>query len=182
MTITKTEIEGLIIIHPKVFSDSRGYFFERFNSEILRKEGIIFTPIQDNESKSVKGVIRGLHYQLNPHPQAKLVRVVEGKIFDVALDLRKNSATFGKWYGIELDSDSKKQLFIPRGFAHGFSVLSDMAIVQYKCDNVYNPAMERSINIMDPELDIDWKIDKNAYILSDRDIKNPLFKDAEFNF
>ena len=182
MNITRTEIEGLVIIQPKIFADSRGYFLESFNSETLRKEGINFNPVQDNESKSVKGVIRGLHYQLNPHSQAKLIRVVEGKIFDVALDLRKNSKTFGKWYGIELDSDSKNQLFIPQGFAHGFSVLSDIAIVQYKCDNLYNPAMERSINIFDSELNIDWKIDKNSCIISDKDIKTPLFKDAEFNF
>jgi len=182
MLITRTEIEGLVIIQPKIFADSRGYFLESFNSETLRKEGINFNPVQDNESKSVKGVIRGLHYQLNPRSQAKLIRVVEGKIFDVALDLRKNSKTFGKWYGIELDSDSKNQLFIPQGFAHGFSVLSDIAIVQYKCDNLYNPAMERSINIFDSELNIDWKIDKNSCIISDRDVENPLFKDAEFNF
>ena len=182
MTIIKTEIEGLIIIQPKIFSDSRGYFFESFNSEVLRKEGVNFNPIQDNESKSAKGVIRGLHYQLNPHSQSKLIRVIEGKIFDVALDLRKNSKTFGKWYGIELDSETKTQFLIPQGFAHGFSVLSDIAVVQYKCDSVYNPAMERGINITDPELDIDWKIDKNACIISDKDIKNPLFKDAEFNF
>ena len=182
MIITRTEIEGLIIIQPKIFADSRGYFLESFNSETLRKEGIEFNPVQDNESKSVKGVIRGLHYQLNPHSQAKLIRVIEGKIFDVALDLRRNSETFGKWYGIELNSDYKNQLFIPRGFAHGFSVLSDVAIVQYKCDNVYNPAMERGINIMDTELNIDWQIDKSACTISDKDIKHPLFKDAEFNF
>ena len=182
MTITKTEFEGLIIIQPKIFADSRGYFLESFNIEALRKEGIEFNPVQDNESKSVKGVIRGLHYQLNPHSQTKLIRVIEGKIFDVVVDLRKNSATFGKWYGIELDSDSKKQFLIPQGFAHGFSVLSDTAIIQYKCDNVYNPAMERGINLIDPELNIDWKIDKSAYIISDKDIKAPLFKDAEFNF
>jgi len=182
MIIERTKIEGLIIIQPKIFADSRGYFLESFNSEVLRKEGIEFNPVQDNESKSVKGVIRGLHYQLNPHSQAKLIRVIEGKIFDVALDLRRNSETFGKWYGIELNSDSKNQLFIPRGFAHGFSVLSDVAIVQYKCDNVYNPAMERGINIMDTELNIDWQIDKSACTISDKDIKHPLFKDAEFNF
>ena len=182
MTITRTEIEGLIIIQPEIFADSRGYFLESFNSETLRKEGIDFNPVQDNESKSAKGVIRGLHYQLNPYSQAKLIRVVEGKIFDVAIDLRKDSETFGKWYGIELNSDSKKQFLIPHGFAHGFSVLSDIAIVQYKCNNLYNPAMERGINIMDPDLNIDWKIDKSAYIISDRDMQNPLFKDAEFNF
>ena len=182
MTITKTEFEGLIIIQPKIFADSRGYFLESFNIEVLRKEGIEFNPVQDNESKSVRGVIRGLHYQLNPHSQTKLIRVIEGKIFDVVVDLRKNSATFGKWYGIELDSDSKKQFLIPQGFAHGFSVLSDTAIIQYKCDNVYNPAMERGINLIDPELNIDWKIDKSAHIISDKDIKAPFFKDAEFNF
>ena len=182
MIITKTEIEGIVIIQPKVFSDSRGYFFESFNGEMLRKEGIVFNPVQDNESKSVKGVVRGLHYQLNPHSQAKLIRVVEGKIFDVVLDLRRNSKTFGQWFGLELDSDSKKQLFIPHGFAHGFSVLSGVAIVQYKCDNVYNPAMERGINLMDPAINIDWKIAKNARIISDKDIKSPMFKDAEFNF
>ena len=182
MNFIRTEIEGPIIIQPKIFADSRGYFFEGFNRETLRKEGIDFNPVQDNESKSAKGVIRGLHYQLNPHSQAKLIRVIEGKIFDVVLDLRKDSKTFGKWYGVELDSDSKAQLFIPQGFAHGFSVLSDTAIILYKCDNLYNPAMERGINIMDPELNIDWKIDKSSCIISDKDIKNPLFKDAEFNF
>jgi len=182
MIIKKTEIEGVVIIQPKIFYDSRGYFFESFNSEALRKEGVNFNPVQDNESKSVKGVIRGLHYQLNPYSQAKLIRVIEGKIFDVAVDLRKDSKTFGKWYGIELDSNSKEQLFIPRGFAHGFSVLSDIAIIQYKCDSLYNPAVERGINVMDTELNIDWKIDKNECIINDKDIKNPLFKDAEFNF
>ena len=182
MIITRTEIEGLIIIQPKIFSDSRGYFLESFNNEALRKESINFNPVQDNESKSIKGVIRGLHYQLNPHSQSKLIRVVEGKIFDIALDLRKGSATFGKWYGVELDSDSKKQFLIPHGFAHGFSVLSDIAIVQYKCDSLYNPAMERGINAMDAEFGIDWKINADARIVSDKDMKNPLFKDAEFNF
>ena len=182
MIITKTEIEGLLIIQPRVFADTRGYFFESFNSEVFRKEGINFNPVQDNESRSVRGVLRGLHYQINPHPQAKLVRVVEGKIFDVALDLRRDSKTFGRWFGTELDSESKKQFLIPHGFAHGFSVLSNVAIVQYKCDSLYNPAMERGINILDAELGIDWKIDIGACTVSEKDMKNPLFKDAEFNF
>ena len=182
MIITKTEIEGLLIIQPRVFADTRGYFFESFNSEVFRKEGINFNPVQDNESRSVRGVLRGLHYQINPHPQAKLVRVVEGKIFDVALDLRRDSKTFGRWFGTELDSESKKQFLIPHGFAHGFSVLSNVAIVQYKCDSLYNPAMERGINILDAELGIDWKIDIGARTVSEKDMKNPLFKDAEFNF
>ena len=182
MIITKTEIEGLLIIQPRVFADTRGYFFESFNSEVFRKEGIDFNPVQDNESRSVRGVVRGLHYQINPHPQAKLVRVAEGKIFDVALDLRRDSKTFGRWFGTELDSESKKQFLIPHGFAHGFSVLSNVAIVQYKCDSLYNPAMERGINILDAELGIDWKIDIGARTVSEKDMKNPLFKDAEFNF
>lgn len=182
MTITHTPIEGLLIIQPRIFSDARGYFFESFNAEALSRQGVNFNPVQDNESKSVRGVIRGLHYQLDPHPQSKLIRVVEGCIFDVALDLRKNSATFGQWFGLELDADSKKQFLIPRGFAHGFSVLSNTATVQYKCDSTYNPAMERGISIMDPDIGIDWKIDRQSCIISDKDMKNPLFKDAEYNF
>ncbi len=138
--------------------------------------------MQDNESKSVKGTIRGLHYQLNPVPQAKLIRVVSGKIFDVALDIRKNSLTFGKWFGIELDSENKDQLLMPRGFAHGFSVLSDIAVIQYKCDNVYNTVYERGINLNDPSLDIYWKLGSTVPVISEKDLAQPLFKDAEINF
>jgi dTDP-4-dehydrorhamnose 3,5-epimerase len=182
MNITETGLQGLVLIQPKVFTDNRGYFFESFNKNTFLNAGIDFSPIQDNESKSSKGVIRGLHYQLNPQAQAKLIRVVEGRIFDVAVDLRKSSSTFGKWFGVELDSESKKQLLIPRGFAHGFSVLSDIAVIQYKCDNAYNPQLERGIYLNDPELRIDWKLGQTTAIISDKDLKNPVFRDAEFNF
>ena len=182
MKIVETGFKGLIVIKPSVFTDSRGYFFESFNQASVDNSGLIFSPVQDNESKSVKGVIRGLHYQLQPYPQAKLIRVVLGKIFDVALDIRKDSLTFGKWFGIELDSENKDQLFIPHGFAHGFSVLSEIAVIQYKCDSLYNPKFERGINLNDPTLDIYWKLGSTVPIISDKDLSQPLFKDAEFNF
>ncbi len=182
MKIRETGIKGLIVIKPSVFEDTRGYFFESFNQDEFKKAGISFVPVQDNESKSSKGVIRGLHYQLKPFDQAKLVRVVEGKILDVALDLRKDSLTFGKWFGIELDSETKEQVFVPRGFAHGFSVLSDIAIIQYKCDNIYNKEHERGISLNDPFLDINWKIGSTRPLISDKDFQQPLFKDAEYNF
>lgn len=182
MKIVETGFKGLTVIKPSVFTDSRGYFFESFNQASVNNSGLIFSPVQDNESKSVKGVIRGLHYQLQPYPQAKLIRVVLGKIFDVALDIRKDSLTFGKWFGIELDSENKDQLFIPHGFAHGFSVLSEIAVIQYKCDSLYNPNFERGINLNDPTLDIYWKLGSTVPIISDKDIAQPLFKDAEFNF
>ncbi|HAM08804.1 MAG: dTDP-4-dehydrorhamnose 3,5-epimerase [Bacteroidetes bacterium GWE2_41_25] len=182
MNFKETGLQGLLIIQPDIFTDSRGYFFESFNQNSFQKSGITFIPVQDNESRSSRGVIRGLHYQLNPHAQAKLIRVVEGKIFDVALDLRRESPTFGKWFGVELDSEKKKQLLIPGGFAHGFSVLSDIAVIQYKCDNVYNPAFERGINLNDPVLNIDWKTGDSEPIISAKDLKNPNFREAEKNF
>jgi dTDP-4-dehydrorhamnose 3,5-epimerase len=182
MRIIETGFEGLFIIQPKVYSDSRGYFFESFKLETFLMAGIPFNPVQDNESKSVKGVIRGLHYQLNPFAQAKLIRVVVGKIYDVAVDLRKSSKTFGKWYGIDLDSENKTQFFIPRGFAHGFSVLSDTAVIQYKCDNLYNPNFERGISLNDPDLNIVWKVEKVIPIISDKDLKQPSFKEADIDF
>ena len=182
MEIIKTEFKDLLVIKPKVFNDTRGYFFESYNQSELNGAGISFSPVQDNESKSSKGVIRGLHYQLNPYAQSKLIRVVQGKIFDIALDIRRNSPTFGKWFGIELDSVSKDQLFIPKGFAHGFSVLSDVAIIGYKCDNFYNPKYERGISLHDPELNIDWKLGIDTPLVSDKDMKNPLLKYAEMNF
>ncbi len=155
---------------------------ESFNSDTFRKAGIAFVPVQDNESKSAKGVIRGLHYQLRPFDQTKLIRVIEGKILDVVLDIRKSSKTFGKWFGIELDSENRKQLFIPRGFAHGFSVLSKTAVIQYKCDNFYRPASERGILLSDPALGIDWKTDMTKAIISEKDLSHPLFHLAENNF
>lgn len=182
MKITETGFDGLLIIEPVVYTDTRGYFMESFNQNTFHKAGIAFTPIQDNESRSVKGVIRGLHYQLRPFDQAKLIRVIEGEIQDVALDIRKNSKTYGKWYGIILNSENKKQLLIPKGFAHGFSVLSKTAVIHYKCDNLYKPAFERGISINDPLLVIDWKTDITKAIISDKDLKNPHFHDAENNF
>jgi len=182
MNITETGFEGLYIIQPKVFSDSRGYFFESFKLETFLMAGIPFNPVQDNESRSVFGVIRGLHYQLNPFAQAKLIRVVVGKIYDAAVDLRKNSLTFGKWYGVELDSENKTQFFIPKGFAHGFSVLSDIAVIQYKCDNLYQPQYEKGISVKDPDLKIDWRIEAIEPVISNKDQNQPRFRDAEMNF
>jgi dTDP-4-dehydrorhamnose 3,5-epimerase len=182
MKIVETGFKGLLVIKPAIHTDSRGYFFESFNQGAFKKEGISFLPVQDNESKSVKGVIRGLHYQLKPFPQAKLIRVVTGKILDVALDIRKDSLTFGKWFGIELDSENKDQLLIPHGFAHGFSVLSDTAIIQYKCDNLFNSQYERGINLNDPSLDIYWKLGSTVPVISEKDLAQPLMSDAETNF
>lgn len=182
MKIFETGFEGLVVIKPNVYSDSRGYFFENFNQSVFENAGIMFTPVQDNESKSSKGVIRGLHYQLQPNAQSKLIRVIEGKIFDVALDIRRDSRTFGKWFGVELDGDTKDQVLIPKGFAHGFSVLSDIAIIQYKCDNFYTPQSERGISVNDPDLDINWKLGSTIPIISEKDLKNPFLKDAENNF
>ena len=182
MKIIETGFAGLLIIVPTIYADSRGYFLESFNNNTFMNAGISFSPVQDNESKSSKGVIRGLHYQLKPSDQSKLIRVIEGKILDVALDIRKKSRTFGKWYGVELDSETKHQLLIPRGFAHGFSVLSDIAIIQYKCDNIYNPLYERGISINDPDLDINWKINPSERIISEKDMNSPRLKDAEYNF
>jgi dTDP-4-dehydrorhamnose 3,5-epimerase len=182
MKIIETGFKGLLVIKPTIFTDTRGYFFESYNQAAIKDAEIDFSPVQDNESKSAKGVIRGMHYQLKPFPQAKLIRVVSGKIFDVALDIRRNSLTFGKWFGIELDSENKDQLFVPHGFAHGFSVLSEIAVIQYKCDSLYNPKYERGININDPSLDIYWKLGSTIPIISEKDLAQPFMKDAEFNF
>jgi dTDP-4-dehydrorhamnose 3,5-epimerase len=182
MKIIETGFRGLLVVKPVIYTDARGYFFESFNQAAFQDADISFSPVQDNESKSVKGVIRGLHYQLNPFPQAKLIRVVSGKIFDVALDIRRDSLTFGKWFGIELDSENKDQLLVPHGFAHGFSVLSDIAIIQYKCDNIYNAKFERGINLNDPSLDIYWKLGSTIPVISEKDLAQPLLKEAEINF
>ncbi len=182
MNIIKTPIPGLLIIEPRIFEDSRGYFFESYHRDKYFQNHIETEFIQDNESKSTKGVVRGLHYQLAPFSQSKLVRVIQGCVFDVAVDLRKGSPTFGEWFGLELNDKEKKQLFIPRGFAHGFSVLSETAIFSYKCDNLYNKEAERSININDPKLGIEWKIDKLLQIVSEKDMQAPFFDNAEMNF
>ncbi len=182
MEIIETPIDGLFVLKPKIFSDDRGYFFESYHAARYKEIGVAADFIQDNESKSVRGVIRGLHYQLSPHAQAKLVRVIEGAVFDVAVDLRRGSSTFGQWFGVELSAENKKQLFIPRGFAHGFSVLSRTAVFSYKCDNYYNPEAERGIVFNDPDLKIDWRIPESEAIVSEKDLKNSLFRNAESNF
>ena len=182
MQITETFIQGLLIIEPSIFEDERGYFFESYNEIRYFQKGFDAKFVQDNESKSVKGVIRGLHYQLAPFAQSKLVRVVQGRVFDVAVDLRKGSPTYGKWFGLELNDTDKKQLFIPHGFAHGFSVLSETAIFSYKCDNIYNREYERSINCNDTHLKIDWKIVPPQQIITERDKQAPSFENAEMNF
>ncbi len=182
MKVIETPLRGLLIVEPGVFNDERGYFFESYQQKRYIEAGIEAEFIQDNESKSTKGVIRGLHYQLNPYAQAKLVRVVQGAVYDVALDLRKGSPTFGRHFGIELSAENKLQLFIPRGFAHGFSVLTDTAIFSYKCDNIYHKESERSVNINDPKLKIDWKIEPQFQIVSEKDKVAPLLEGAETNF
>lgn len=182
MKIIETGFKDLVVIKPTIFTDSRGYFFESFNKAAFNDAGLLFSPVQDNESKSSRGVIRGLHYQLKPSDQSKLIRVVTGKIFDVALDIRKDSKTYGKWFGIELDSETKDQVLIPKGFAHGFSVLSEIAVIQYKCDNVYSPENERGINLSDPYLDINWKLGSSAPVISEKDLKHPMFNDADNHF
>lgn len=182
MKIIETPFSGLLIIEPDVFEDHRGYFYESYNLLRYQEIGINLPFVQDNESKSDKGVVRGLHYQINPFAQAKLVRVVYGAVYDVALDLRKGSPTFGQWFGIVLDEKNKKQLFIPRGFAHGFSVLSETAIFSYKCDNVYRNETDRAINPFDPQLAINWQLEENDCKVSDKDKEAPFFNDAEMNF
>ncbi|MGC8803931.1 MAG: dTDP-4-dehydrorhamnose 3,5-epimerase [Bacteroidales bacterium] len=177
-----TPIADLYILEPKVFRDERGYFTELFNQKKFQELGFTYQFIQDNQSSSTYGVIRGLHYQLAPFAQTKLVRAVRGRIFDVAVDLRKGSPTFGKWYGVELSEDNFRQLLIPRGFAHGFSVLSETAIVHYKCDNLYHPQSERGINYNDPILAIDWQVPHDRAIVSPKDRMWPNFDKAEMNF
>jgi dTDP-4-dehydrorhamnose 3,5-epimerase len=182
MKIIETPLPGLLIIEPNVFNDQRGYFYESYNFLRYHERGMESQFVQDNESKSVRGVVRGLHYQLNPVAQGKLVRVVQGTVYDVALDIRKGSPTFGRWFGIEISESDKKQLFIPRGFAHGFSVLSETAIFSYKCDNVYSRENERAINAFDPQLAINWQLTESEWKVSEKDKIAPLFADVEMNF
>ncbi len=182
MEIIKTEFKDLIIIKPNKFIDSRGFFLESYNKERYTNLGVTNEFIQDNVSCSQYGVIRGLHYQLAPYSQAKLVQVLKGKIIDAVVDLRKDSDTFGKSFTIELSQENGFQLLVPRGFAHGFSVLSHEVIFSYKCDNLYNKEAERGILYNDTILNIDWQIPKNEAIISEKDLLHPLFKDAEYNF
>ena len=182
MDIRETGIEGLLIVKPRIFEDDRGYFFESFNESEFEKAGYPFHFIQDNQSKSSYGVVRGLHYQLEPKSQTKLVRVLEGSIWDVAVDLRKDSPTFRRWEGVELSAANKLQLLIPKGFAHGFSVLSEKAVVLYKCDEFYAPDYDAGIIYNDPQLNIDWKIPEDKIVLSDKDAGQPNFNEAKNNF
>jgi len=182
MKIIKPEIEGLLIVEPLVYGDSRGYFMEFWNDKLFADNGINFKPVQFNESGSSYGVIRGLHYQLNPYAQAKLVRVASGKVLDVAVDLRKDSPTFGKHHSVILSAENKKQFLIPGGFAHGFSVLSDFAVFSYICDHYYDQSSERGISLSDKFLNIDWLIPEKKRIISPKDLDHPDFHNAEMNF
>lgn len=178
MNIIETPIQGLFILEPKVYNDPRGYFFEAYNKEILGSKGINYDFVQDNQSKSTFGVLRGLHFQKGSKAQTKLVRALEGSIFDVAVDCRPGSTTLGKWFGVELSAQNKKQLLIPKGFAHGFSVLSETAIVFYKCDEFYSPENDAGVLYNDPDLNIDWKVPTDKITLSEKDAKQPLFKEV----
>lgn len=182
MNIISTPIPDLFVIEPRVFRDERGHFFEYYNVDKFKDANLNYKFVQDNQSQSTFGVIRGLHYQLAPFAQTKLLRVVSGKIFDVAVDIRQNSPTYGNWYGLELSDDNFLQLLIPRGFAHGFAVLSETAIVHYKCDNFYNPASERGILYSDMSLDIDWHVSSQEAVVSPKDKMLPNFDQAEMNF
>ena len=180
MNVIKTDIEDVLIIEPKVFGDERGYFFESFSLKQFQEEVCNTTFVQDNESKSSYGVLRGLHFQKGEYAQSKLVRVVKGKVLDVAVDIRKDSPTFGKHVSVELTEENKRQLFVPRGFAHGFVVLSEIAVFQYKCDNLYAPQEEGAIAWNDPSIGIDWMIDPANVILSDKDKKHPILNELTY--
>lgn len=185
MEVLKTGTEGVFIIEPKVFGDNRGYFFESFNAkEFAEKTGVDVTFVQDNESKSKYGVLRGMHFQLPPYTQSKLVRVVKGKVLDVVVDIRKGSPTYGKYEMCELTEENHRQFFVPKGMAHGFCVLSEEAIFQYKCDNFYHPEAEGAIAWDDPDIAISWPIPSEDIILSEKDKRHPCLKnfDTPFNY
>lgn len=182
MNVIQTEIPGVVIIEPKLFGDSRGYFFESFSERDFEKNVARTHFVQDNESKSCYGVLRGLHFQKPPYAQAKLVRVIKGRVLDVAVDIRKGSPTYGKHVAVELTEDNHRQFFIPRGFAHGFAVLSEEAVFQYKCDSYYAPQSEGAIAWNDPDLDIDWGVPADKVLLSEKDSRHPRLRDAEIPF
>lgn len=182
MNVIKTDIDEIVVIEPQIYSDSRGYFFESFNQKEFEEKVCKTTFVQDNESKSSFGVLRGLHFQKPPFAQSKLVRVVKGAVLDVAVDIRTGSPTFGQHVSIELTEDNHRQFFIPRGFAHGFSVLSEEVIFQYKCDNLYAPQYEGAIAWDDPDLGIDWHIPKDKMLLSEKDKTHPRLKETEWLF
>lgn len=181
-TFTETEINGVYIIEPKVFGDNRGYFMETYNYEDFKEAGLDMVFVQDNQSKSKKGVLRGLHYQ-KPNPQGKLVRVISGEVFDVAVDLRKDSDTYGKWAGVILSAENKKQFYVPEGFAHGFLVLSEEAEFVYKCTDFYHPEFEGSIAWNDPDIGIEWPLgDIKEVLLSEKDKKAPVLAESKISF
>ncbi len=182
MNVIATDIEGVVIIEPRIFTDDRGYFFESFSERDFNKQVRTVRFVQDNESRSSFGVLRGLHFQKPPFAQSKLVRVVKGAVLDVAVDIRKGSPTFGQHVAVELTAENHRQFFIPRGFAHGFSVLTEDVVFQYKCDNFYAPQSEGAIAWDDPTLGIDWQIPADKIILSNKDKCHPLLKDAEWLF
>lgn len=182
MNVIETEIPGVVVIEPRVFEDPRGYFFESFSQRDFDSQVREVKFVQDNESKSSYGVLRGLHFQKPPHAQSKLVRVVKGSVLDVAVDIRKGSPTFGKYVAVELSEQNHRQFFIPRGFAHGFVVLTDEVVFQYKCDNFYAPQSEGAVAWNDPDLNIDWKVPADKILLSDKDGRHPLLKDADWLF
>jgi len=182
MEVIKTNIEGVVIIEPRIFKDDRGYFFESFSQREFEEKVCKTTFVQDNESKSSYGVLRGLHFQKPPFAQSKLVRVIKGAVLDVAVDIRKGSPTFGQYVSVELTGENHRQFFIPRGFAHGFSVLSEEVIFQYKCDNFYSPQSEGAIAWNDPDLNIDWRIPAEKVVLSEKDSKHPRLKDWQNMF
>ncbi len=182
MDVVKSNIEGVVILEPRIFADDRGYFYESFSDREFTQKVCQTTFVQDNQSKSSYGVLRGLHFQKAPYAQSKLVRVVKGKVLDVAVDIRKGSPTYGKYVAVELSEENHRQLFIPRGFAHGFVVLSEEVIFQYKCDNFYDKSSEGAIMWNDPDLGIDWGISQGDIILSEKDSVNPLFKDFDSPF
>jgi dTDP-4-dehydrorhamnose 3,5-epimerase len=177
MNVIKTPIEGLLIIEPRVFHDARGYFVETYNEQRYREAGVDAMFVQDNQSCSTYGVVRGLHFQKPPYTQAKLVSCTKGRVLDVAVDLRKESPTYGKWFSVELSEENHRQFYIPRGFAHGFSVLSEQAVFAYKCDNLYHPEAEGGLLLSDPDVAIDWQVPEDKRVISEKDTKHPLFKD-----
>ncbi|MCD4711004.1 MAG: dTDP-4-dehydrorhamnose 3,5-epimerase [Bacteroidales bacterium] len=176
MKVEETGIEGLLVLEPRVFKDPRGFFYESYHKERLARHGVDYEFTQDNQSRSTYGIIRGLHYQKQPHAQTKLVRVTEGAIFDVAVDIRPGSRTYGKWFGLEISADNFIQLLIPGGFAHGLAILSDHATVLYKCDQYYHPESESGIRFDDPDLNIDWRIDPKKVVISEKDRILPYLK------
>lgn len=182
MKVIPTAVEGVVVIEPDLFGDERGYFFESFSERRFCEQVRSVRFVQDNESKSSYGVLRGLHFQKPPHAQSKLVRVIKGRVLDVAVDIRRGSPTFGEHVAVELTAENHRQLFIPRGFAHGFSVLSDEAIFQYKCDNYYAPQAEGAVAWNDPDLAIDWRIPADKVLLSEKDRHHPRLKEAEWLF